>query len=185
MQIHFLRDYLNKQNSSIALEWGEIESKAENGEFKDFGDYETAMDYPLFRSEYTTRTVMYELNAMIEGVLQSMAEPFWQEKKNSTKIKTIHDLPFWAITELVEKHYGTCLKDIDGYNVFEDLRKMVNAFKHRKGFRKHEDIERNPVTGGVEFQYRATLDLAEKFLNKIPQFLEILYEIRQSKQTDL
>lgn len=185
MQLHFLGDYLRKIDSSIAVEWGEIESRAENGEFEDFGDYESAMDYPLFRSQYAARTVMYELNAMVEGVLQNLADPFWQEQQNSEKIKSIYDLPFWAVVEIVEKYYGIRLKDIDGSDAFYELRKAVNSFKHRKGFRRHEDLMRNPETGGVEFQYRATLELAEDFLEKIPLFLNRLYEIKVNIKSDV
>ncbi|MEE8342834.1 MAG: hypothetical protein V3R51_03435 [Gammaproteobacteria bacterium] len=184
MHLHFLRDYLRKLDSIIAVEWRDIKSRSENGEFEEFGDYESAIDYPLFRSEYAARTVMYELNAMAEGVLQSLAEPFWREQQSSKKIKSIHDLPFLAILELVEKHYEIYLKDVDGSDDFEELRKMVNAFKHRKGFRRHKDMERNPETDGFEFQYRASLEQAEKFLDRIPLFLDGLYEIKQSKQTD-
>ncbi len=56
---------------------------------------------------------------------------------------------------------------------------MVNAFKHRKGFRRYKDMERNPETGGFEFQYRASLEKAEEFLDRIPVFLDRLYEIKQ------
>ncbi len=30
-------------------EWTELETRAENGQFEDIADYESAMDYPLFR----------------------------------------------------------------------------------------------------------------------------------------
>ena len=122
---------------------------------------------------------------MVEGVLQKLADPFWKEQQNSEKIKSIYDLPFWAVVEIVEKYYGIRLKDIDGSDAFDELRKAVNSFKHRKGFRRHDDLKRNPETGGVEFQYRATLELAEDFLEKIPLFLNRLYEIKVNIKSDV
>lgn len=184
MQLHFLRDFSSQIESNVARAWSEIEEGNENGEFADFGAYESAMDYPLFRSDYGGRAVMNELNAMVEGALQGLAQPFWRNRQNSAQVKTIHDLPFWAVVQLVEEKYGVKVNELEGAEEFELLRKMVNAFKHRKGFRKFQDMEQNPETGGIEMQYKASLEKAGQFLETIPKFLGSLYALKVKRLVD-
>jgi len=189
MQLHFLRDFLEHIEKGVAVEWASLGKRAENGEFEDYGDYERAMDYPLFRMDFGARAVYYELNALLESELQSLAAPIWHSRRpqatlKQSKLRTIHDLSVGEVVELLESKYGIERNNFPGWDAYEELRRRVNAFKHRRGMRRFEDMKNNPDTGGIEIRYKATFDEARNFLSDIKTLLDNLYALAESKKVD-
>ena len=179
MELHFLRDFLDHLERDAARDWNELEARAENGEFEDIGDYESAMDYPLFRAEFGARAVYYELSALLESQLQALAEPAWRRLNSNPPVdplkrKIVHDLPIGRIRELVKNEYRIDFTEVDGWHQVARLREIVNAYKHRGGMKRFKDISKNPETGGYDFRYDTSLTEAQVFLEIVPEFLENL-----------
>jgi hypothetical protein len=175
VHLQFLRDFLDHLERDVALEWAQIEKRNQNGDFPEYEDYEAAMDFPLFREKFSARAIINELNALVEEVLQSKAEPAWRLRHGKTEMKNIPS-PVWEqrfgkIWELIEAYYGIRGSDIPGWDVYDKLRDMANAFKHRRGFRRFSNIFKKGVLDSSEAQYRATFENARSLLDGIKPFL--------------
>lgn len=154
----------------------ELERKCESGEIKEYEDYESLLDYPLFRAEFGAKTIYYELNAMVESQLHDKATPLFLIEKNENgkfkKKNSASELGFYDLMQIIESKYGSPEKRIESWGEYLKLRKSVNSFKHNKGFRKRQDYEKNKETGGIEWKWDATLEQAEKYLNMIPTTID-------------
>ena len=174
-QLRFLRDFLSHLERDIALEWSEIETRNEEGEFRDFEDYEAAMDYPLFREEFTVKSIFNELNILVEQTLHSAASLVWRTErdiqKTGSRPKPEWELPIGKIWELIENHHGICRTDLPGWDVYNELREINNAFKHRRGFRRFSDILRSDKRSLEDAHHKAKIGNAKRFLDEIGPFI--------------
>jgi len=139
--------------------------------------------------DFSARAVYYELNALLESELQSLAAPIWHSRRpqatlKQSKLRTVHDLPVGEVVELLESKYGIERNNFPNWDAYEELRRRVNAFKHRRGMRRFEDMKTSPDTGGIEIQYRATFDEARNFISGITTLLDSLYALAESKKVD-
>ncbi len=179
MNIHFLRDFFKHIEEAVSRDRDELESKCESGEIKEYEDYESLIDYAVYRAEFGAKTIYYELNAMVESQLYDKATPrFLIEKNENGKHKrksSVSELVFFDLLRIIESEYGNLEKEIKNWEEYVRLRKSVNSFKHNQGVRKRQDIEQNKETEGIEWKWVATLEQAEKYLNVIPN---IINEIR-------
>ena len=186
MKVCLLKNFLAHVESDVAKEWQEIEYKKERGEFETFENYESVIDYPIFRARFAARAICYELYALTERVLRGLAAKEWHKLEmsmpQSSKPRTIYDLPIGQVIKMVETRFDIKVSEIEGGSDFDRLRKMVNAFKHRSGGRRIEDVLPDPETGFLEFQWEATLEEARLLLQSIPRFLQTLYGFRRSQQ---
>ncbi len=82
MNIHFLTAFFKHIEEGVSRELEKLESKCENGEIKEYEDYESLLDYPLFRAEFGAKSICYELNAMVESQLHDKATPHFLIEKN-------------------------------------------------------------------------------------------------------
>jgi hypothetical protein len=187
VKLDLLNNFLEHVESDIAKELQEIKDKNQRGEFETFDDYESARDYPIFRERFGARAVCYELHALTEGVLRNLAAKEWHKELGiqqppSLKPKTIYDLQIGQVIKMIETRFDIKMSEVEGWSDFDRLRKMVNAFKHRSGGRRIEDMLPDPETGFLEFQWEATLEEARLLLQSIPRFLQALYGFRRSQQ---
>lgn len=174
-RLRLLRDFLDHLEKDVTLEWCEIEKRNENGEFPGYEDYEAAMDFPLFREKFSARSIVSELNALVEEVLQSKADPAWRARHERNE-KTSIPSPIWeqqigTVWELIEAYYGIRRSGISGWSIYDKLRDTANAFKHRRGFRRFSDIAQKGAFLSNEAQYRATFKNAKLLLVNIRPFL--------------
>jgi hypothetical protein len=174
-QLRFLRDFLSHLERDIALEWSEIETRNKEGEFRDFEDYESAMDYPLFREQFTAKSIFNELNILVEETLHSAASLPWRMEQATQRTdplpKPEWELPIGKIWELIENHYCIRRTDLPGWEVYNELREMNNAFKHRRGFRRFRDILQSDKPSFEEARHKAKIDDAKRFLDEIERFI--------------
>lgn len=189
MNLHFLRDFLDHLERDAEKEWIELQERAENGDFQDLGDYESAMDYPIFRAEFGARAVYYELNALLESQLQALAEPVWRRMNPSTpadslRLRSVEDLPIGRICALIKDRYGVDPAEVDGWEPVARLREIVNAYKHRQGMKRLRDICRNPETGAYDFRYETSLTEAAAYLEIVPKFLHNLLAAVEATSAD-
>lgn len=174
-QLRFLRSFLMRLEKDIGMEWAEIEKRNEEGEFQDFGDYEAAMDYPLFLEKFTVRSIFNELNILAEQTLHEAAASAWrieQEKRPGKVIpKPEWELPIERIWELIESYYNIRRSDLPGWAAYKELREINNAFKHRLGFRRFSDIFQSKNIGLEENRHKAEIDNTKKIFDAIEEFL--------------
>jgi hypothetical protein len=166
MQIHFLKNFLSHVSKDVVKEMEEIEKKAERGELTEVDDYERAFDYPLFRQDFGSRAVCYELNALIEEQLHLVAEPIFADKKSKGKFKkqkNVHQLNMKIVMKLIEDVYGPIKDQIPCWDSFVELRKAVNSFKHNQGQRKAEDIEINQ-DGFYETHWKVNFEQSARYV---------------------
>lgn len=173
-RLKFIENFLDHLEREVRSEWSEIVERRKQGKCFDYSEYEAAMDFPLFREQFSTRAVVNELNGMAEEVLQTMAEPAYHEKQNKINkeniSKPIWELPIGKVWELIEDHYKIRREDIPEWKVYDELREMVNSFKHGRGFRRLSDILEKGVIDS-DIQHQATFKNARQFLNAIKPFL--------------
>ena len=108
MQIHFLKNFLSHVSKDVFEEMKEIEEKAEHGELAEIDDYERAYDYPLFRQEFGSRAVCYELNALVEAQLHLVAEPIFAGKKSQGKFKKQNNVQQLNMKDVMKLIEGVC-----------------------------------------------------------------------------
>ncbi len=178
MNIHFLTDFLRNIEEAVSRELDDLEAKCENGEIQEYEDYERLQDYPLFRAEFGSKAIFYELNAMVESQLHSKATPRFLIEKNNGKYKrkdSASELGYYDLLKIIESEYGSLENKVKNWAEYVQLRKTVNSFKHNKGIRKNQDRETNNKTGVIEWKWDATIHQAEAYLHMIPK---IIHEIR-------
>jgi hypothetical protein len=199
MRLVFLRNFLEHIMQNVGTEWDDIEKRRENGDLSDYGDYEQAMDFPLFREDIASRAVLYELNALVESQLHAIARPLWlrsvyhkgpkhiQDLSSITTeslktLKMVSDLPMKEIITLIEMRYNITLDSIDGWSAFIELRSKVNAFKHRDGRKHFKEIDWEETHPLKEPLYKAHFDDAEMMLKQIAVLLKNLRRLTKPEK---
>ena len=194
MTLLFLEDFLDHIEKDVAAEWEEIERRKTAGEFVNYADYEDATNYPLVRLELGAKTVLYELNALVEYRLHSLAEPIWRESSRFAGLKSIaeaatagpeslarlkmaSDISIRKTIRLIEEHYGVRLSEIEGWEAFDDVRETVNNFKHRLGYRHISKIDWCGKDWSQNLRCDATIEKAREALAQIRGFLKGLWRM--------
>jgi hypothetical protein len=191
IQLDLLSNFLDRGKAEVGQELTSIEERKLAGDFRTYEDYERAVDYPFARVEIGARAVAYELVALVESELHQLALEPWlassahKGPKNVqqlsrvnpealTKLKMVSDLPFNEVLTLVEDRFGVRLGDVDGWTAICHLRDVVNAFKHRRGFKHPRDI--NWRSKDCEFPQRYWIgqDEAEKAITNVASFFRNL-----------
>ena len=190
-RLEFLQDFLEHTIRDVYTEWDDIEKRRENGDFSCFGDYERAMDFPLFREDIASRAILYELNALVESLLHAIARPLWlhsvshkgpkqiQDLSSITAeslktLKMVSDLPIDEIITLIEVRYNIIFKNIDGWSEFLVFLSKVNAFKHRDGKKHFREINWEEKIASKDILHKFRFDDAETMLNQTSILLKNL-----------
>ncbi len=87
------------------------------------------MDKVIGSFQYFRRSILYELNAMIEHWLLIASSPYGEffDNKNLKRTRT-------NSISIIEKKYSLELKNMQGYDEVEIIKNSVNGLKHRGGF---------------------------------------------------
>ncbi|MFZ1005482.1 MAG: hypothetical protein WAN65_01515 [Candidatus Sulfotelmatobacter sp.] len=152
-----LRDFLDHVSADAGRELASIEERALAGSFSAYESYEAELGVPLVRLEIGVRAVQYELVALVEKELHTLAYGPWLSsnhkgpktiydlnKINSgslSTLKSVSDLNFNEIKKLIETHYGLTLSALPTWAKIAALREVVNSFKHRQGFLRPRDVD--------------------------------------------
>ncbi|GEM_PF-6255451 len=57
MNLHFLSDFLRHIEEAVTKRIEEIESKVDDCEIEDYGEYECLVDYPIFHSKFGAKVI--------------------------------------------------------------------------------------------------------------------------------
>lgn len=139
MKLHFLDDFARWITEGITREWNAIEHRAENGEFPDSENIESAMDYPLIREKYAAQAILHLLNTLVDEQLRYMAEAITEFQPPPTRPRwrseKISNLSFRELKKIIEESYHIKLSALDGWNDYILIRNIDNASKHRSGLK--------------------------------------------------
>ena len=196
IQLSALKNFLDHVLEETSVEFSEVETRNEAGEFEELDDYENASFFPSMRQEIASRAIYYEINALIEREMQECASPFflvsekhrkWQEQlPPDTSVldalrsaKFIYDLPYGQITQYVEDGLQIKLSDLDGYKVISNIREVVNSFKHRNRFVDFRKQKPEDVT--FTTQHHVGIEQAYEAINQGKNFIYALWRVSSKK----
>lgn len=145
IELQAIRFFLERLATFIDAEYLEIINQAEAGKFIEEDEEANAFFWPQSSEEIGIRAVIGELNALVEWELQNLAiEPLAERKKvkNSKLSKSVRDISRGELRRLIETHYQIKFNDLSGFEEVEEIRRTINAYKHRKGFKDlHRDTD--------------------------------------------
>jgi hypothetical protein len=148
LELESLKSFVEHVTGSALKELQAVEANAESGAFDTFEDLEYAESTPFSWIQYASRAVYYELASLVEYHLHGLAHTPWaasQRKSDQgqvkvedvsmeellrsiTEIKThVSDLGFGKVCELIHAHYGTRIRDVDGWAEVNEIRNVVRT----------------------------------------------------------
>lgn len=136
IELEAIRNFLKRVAASVDAEYLEIISRVEAGEFSDYDEESNAFFMPMQSEEIAIRATFAELNALIESEFQSLAvKPFaeQQNKKEPKRLKLVWDINREQLRRLIEEYYQVNFNDLSGFEKVEEIRRTINAYKHRGG----------------------------------------------------
>jgi len=191
------RNFLDHVIKEAGQEMEEIDAKNEEGNFETLDDYQNALYFPFSRYDMAIRAVFYETTALVEHELQKLSHKAWvtQNKSKTPKYMAWYEFDkpdnylkqlsfqrktYWDflqfrryyLVKLIEDHYKIKISKLPGYQHLEIVRKIVNAFKHRKGL-KDFSKSRNIKMGEC---YRPALEAAYDAIEQARVFIIALWE---------
>jgi len=152
-ELKTIERFLDKNIRLVNEELSDISKRKESGEFCHYPEeFENERYVPLEYEQIVIRAVFNEVNALIEWVLYSFAELSEKYFKNK-KIKFVYDMLISEVCSSIEQIYNIKLDILPGFKRLKIMRKKINAFKHRKGFkdfRKNEEFKKGKTVNIFE-----------------------------------
>jgi hypothetical protein len=149
-----------------------LDKEYTNEEWDEYGEAEqdratdALIDYQLI----VTRAVLGELNALVEYEIKWVAKSI-RRKMHGKSLGAEKKLSRDEACKIIEKYYQVKLGDLPGYAKIDEIRKVVNAYKHDDGYSgKYETL----LFGSKEKRYNLDPDTAEKYLLAVKEFLTAL-----------
>ena len=142
-----------------------------------FAEYEEAVDILLGYADIVFRAVYSELNALVEFELRNLARSILEARGEKP-----HRLNRGSVRTIIEKEYGIKFEDLPGFDGVDDVRKIINAYKHDDGY--SGTYEEAFSGGGWLFGYRETRykldwDKAYESIQAVRKFMRSLPGERQ------
>lgn len=155
----------------------ELENGSQGDDFDDydpqFAEHERAVDIVLSYGEIVARAALNEINLIVEYELKVIASFIeiertgkrWQEMWIGNREKAC---------KVIEAAYSIKLENLAGYNEIEEVRKIINAYKHDGGYSKEYESwlgdyfskrKQHNLDFDKIYQY---IDAAKVFLRSIP-----------------
>lgn len=130
-------------------------------------NYDDAVDAAILEQEHAVsvirsyqdivlRAALGELNALVELELTNLARSIRKEQAEPGSRRSMDRS---TARRLIEEHYQISLNDLAKSTEVDELRQVVNAFKHRDGLTG----EYKELPGGIELEQKHELDLEQAF----------------------
>lgn len=185
IELRALKIFLDKTLEIVDTEKATIFEQEKSGEFHQLDDFSNALFFPEEQESIAIRAVFYEVNTLVEWELRILAiEPYRNSVRFNTKpkflgdshiasqIKFVYDLPIGEIHRLLEEYYKINLLSLPSSDEIYHIRRVVNAFKHRKGFK---DSRREP-TSELPEKFQLTREDAYQAIDGARIFLKALWK---------
>jgi hypothetical protein len=169
IELNGVKSFLERVYRSVDSEHGILISRAQAGEFKDPDEEANAFFSPRTSERLAMRAALNEINSLVEWELFSLGVvPFSKELLKKNKLRLVWDLKRDDLHRLVEGHYSIKLDKLPGSKTVEEIRKTINAFKHRKGYK---DPRKENVLG----RYELDREFVANCLVGARKFLRVLH----------
>lgn len=167
IELEAIRRFLERVFKSADEDYIDAARRNELGEFETIDDWENAYWGALSSEQLAIRGAMGELNALIEWEVQFVAIKLDDVKMSlHEKRQFIWDMKWDQLCKRINKGYNVDVSSMNSYQEVIEIRRAVNAFKHRQGFR---DPRRDPMdestfppdrynidrNGAIQFTYSA------------------------------
>jgi len=168
IELNEVKSFLDRVYQSVDGEYQNLVSRAQAGEFKDPDEEDNAFFSPRASESLAMRAALNEINSLVEWKLSSLgAAPFSKEQLKKNKLRLVWDLKRDDLHRLIESYYSIKLDELPGSKEVEELRKTINAFKHRKGYK---DPRKENILGRYELNREFVANClvgARKFLRAL------------------
>jgi hypothetical protein len=140
-------------------------------------EHDHALDVLLAYQDIVFRAVYWELNALVELELTSLAKSILQKKgENPRRLNRGEARP------VIEAEYKISLQELPRFSEIDEVRNISNAYKHDDGFAgEHEEIVPNAglLFGHRETRYELDWDKAHQSIQAVREFMQALPGERQ------
>ena len=155
-ELKTIERFLDKNIRLVDEELSDVFKREEVGEFCHYlEEFENELYIPLQCEQIAIKAVFNEVNALIEWVLRGFATLPKEKQSKNMKIKLVYDMPISEVCSSVEQKYNIKLDILPGFERLKIMRKKINTFKHRKGFK---DFRKNG-----EFKKGKTVNILERY----------------------
>jgi len=153
-ELKTIERFLDKNIRLVDEELSDVFKREEAGEFCHYlEEFENECYIPLQCERIAIKAVFNEVNALIEWILYSFATLPKEKQSKNMKIKLVYDLKIFEVCRSIEQKYDIKLDILPGFKRLKAMRKKINAFKHRKGFkdfRKNEEFKKGKTVNILE-----------------------------------
>ena len=158
--------------AELQKEFESIES--EDVELEDilFGEYERATDALLDYQDIVVRAALNEINSIIEYELK-VHSSFALSKQSGKSLAECWVKDREKACKTVKEIYGIEIDGLPGYFEIEEVRKMINAYKHDDGYSK-EDYEPFFMNYVKQKKYQLNPNKISDYVNAAKKFLSAL-----------
>ncbi len=180
-KLYFIKIFINRA-FSVSDEYTQA-AEGENSveEWDDDGDakYEQAVDVLLFYQEIVCRAALGELNSLIEYELKLVAQHICQRNLANKKTKVGDKKKAIGIIQAD----GLFLKNLPGYSGVENVRGIMNSYKHENGYSgKYRDFAGHYVE--IEEKHELHPESILKFIDSVDEFILALYKCYPDVEED-
>jgi len=170
-ELKTIERFLDKNIRLVDEELSDVFKREEAGEFCHYlEEFENECYIPLQCERIAIKAVFNEVNALIEWILYSFATLPKEKESKNMKIKLVYDLKIFEVCRSIEQKYDIKLDILPGFKRLKAMRKKINAFKHRKGFK---DFRKNE-----EFTYQ-TIEDARIFIKAFWDELDLWPDLKR------
>ena len=141
-------------------------------EWDEFGEaeHDHAVDILLDYQAIVTRAVLGELNALVEYELKWVARTI-QRQHHGLSHRTEKKITREKARKIIEDEHSIELKYLPGFDKVEEIRKVVNAYKHDDGYSgEYEPF----LVMFIEKKYELDLDMIDECMQAVDEFLSAL-----------
>jgi len=173
----------------------EVENGNQDGDFDDydpqFAEYERAVDIVLSYQEIIARAALNEINLIVEYELKVIAS-FIETKRSGKSWQEMWIDKREKACKVIETAYNIKLDNLAGANEVDEVRKVINAYKHDDGYSKeYESLFGDYFRKRKQYKFdfdkiNQYIDSAKIFLRSIPGQRPTIGEadLRLIKQSD-
>jgi hypothetical protein len=176
IELNEVKSFLERVYRSVDSEYGDLISRAQAGEFKDHDEEANAFFSPRTSEGLAMRAALIEINTLVEWEVFGLAAvPFSKQPSKKNKLRLVWDLKRDDLHKLIEDHFSIKLDRLPGSKEVDEIRKTINAFKHRKGYK---DPRKESIVGRYELDRK----FVENCLVGAGEFLRALHALCNSGQ---
>lgn len=178
-ELKIIKNFLDRNIKLVDEELSDIFKREEAGEFCHYlEEFENECYIPLQCEQIAIKAVFNEANALIEWILHGFATLPKEKQSKNMKIKLVFDMPISEVCSSIEQKYSIKLDILPGFKRLKAMRRKINAFKHRKGFkdfRKNEEFKKGKTVNILE-RYELNREEAYQTIEDAKIFIKAFWD---------